>query len=198
MVNNKWVLATTNAGKLREFRRMFDVLGLELVTMNELGVTDSPEEDGETFEENALIKARACAAACGLPTIADDSGLTVDALGGAPGIHSARFDVPGQRTYRVLREMEDVPDGQRGASYYCAIACVIPGECEFVVAGQCFGEIIREKVGENGFGYDPIFYCPEFQKTYGELSDAEKDKISHRGRAIEALRVELIKRGYLC
>ncbi len=155
----KWVLATSNPGKLREFRAIFDAYGLELISKDEAGVTDDPEENGATFEENALIKARACAASCGLPTIADDSGMTVDALHGAPGIYSARYAEPGHRKDRVLRELQNVPDGERGGAFYCAIACVIPGYCAFTVSGECRGVIAREPAGTGGFGYDPIF-CP--------------------------------------
>ena len=193
----KWVVATSNPGKLREFRAIFDAYGLELLSKKDLGVTEDPEETGKTFEENALIKARACAAACGLPTVADDSGMTVDALGGAPGIYSARYAEPGHRKERVLRELERVPDSKRGGSFYCAIACVIPGECEFTVHGECRGIIAHESAGTGGFGYDPIFFVPEYGKTFGEIPAEIKNRISHRAQALAALREKLIEMGYI-
>ncbi|MBS7316001.1 MAG: RdgB/HAM1 family non-canonical purine NTP pyrophosphatase [Clostridiaceae bacterium] len=193
----KWVIASSNPGKLREFRAIFDAYGFELITKAEAGVLDDPEENGTTFEENALIKARACAAACGLPSIADDSGLTVDALGGAPGIYSARYAQPGHRKERVLRELEAVPDKQRGGAFYCAIACVIPGECEFTVSGECRGYLTREVIGTGGFGYDPIFYVPEYGTTFGEIPQEIKNRISHRALALAALRKKLEEMGYV-
>ena len=193
----KWVLATSNPGKLREFRAIFDTYGLELISKDEAGITDDPEENGVTFEENALIKARACAAACGLPTIADDSGMTVDALHGAPGIYSARYAEPGHRKERVLRELQNVPDSERGGAFYCAIACVIPGDCTFTVSGECRGMIAHEPVGTGGFGYDPIFFLPEYGKTFGEIPAEIKNQISHRARAMAALREKLQEMGYI-
>lgn len=193
----KWVVATSNPGKLREFRAIFDAYGLELIAKDEAGVLEDPEETGTTFEENALIKARACAAACGLPTVADDSGMTVDALGGAPGIYSARYAEPGHRKERVLRELENVPDEERGGAFYCAIACVIPGVCEFTVSGECRGLIAHEPAGLGGFGYDPIFFVPEYGKTFGEIPAEIKNQISHRALALAALREKLLEMGYL-
>ena len=193
----KWVVATSNPGKLREFRAIFDAYGLELISKDEAGVAEDPEETGTTFEENALIKARACAEACGLPTVSDDSGMTVDALGGAPGIYSARYAEPGHRKERVLRELENVPDGERGGAFYCAIACVVPGECEFTVSGECRGTIAHEPAGTGGVGYDPIFFVPEYGKTFGEIAADVKNQISHRARALAALREKLIEMGYI-
>ena len=193
----KWVVATSNPGKLREFRTIFEEFGLELISMAEAGVTDEPDENGTTFEENALIKARSCAAACGLPTVADDSGLTVDALGGAPGIYSARFAEPGHRRERVLREMKGVPEEERGAGFVCAIACVIPGECEFTVRGECRGRIAHESIGTGGFGYDTIFYDPDLDRTFGQIPAELKNRISHRARALAALRDKLMEMGVI-
>ena len=193
----KWVVATSNPGKLREFRAIFDQYGLELISKDEAGVMEDPEENGLTFEENALIKARACAEACGLPTVSDDSGLTVDALDGAPGIFSARYAEPGHRRERVLRELEQVPDEKRGGTFYCAIACVIPGECEFTVSGECRGMIAHESIGTGGFGYDSIFFLPEYGKTFGEIPAEVKNRISHRALALAALREKLEEMGYI-
>lgn len=189
----KWVVATDNKGKIAEFRAIFHGDGIELITKSEAGFYDEIEENGSTFEENALIKARAGAGATGLPTISDDSGLTVDALGGKPGICSARYAEPGHRKERVLREISEVPDGERGAAFYCAIACVIPGVIEFTVSGECRGYLTRECHGTNGFGYDPIFYIPEYGKTFGELPPEVKNKISHRAIALAKLREKLIE-----
>lgn len=193
----KWVVATSNPGKLREFQAIFEAYGLELISKAEAGVLEDPEEDGTTFEENALIKARACAAACGLPTVSDDSGLSVDALGGAPGIFSARYAEPGHRRERVLSEMRNVPEAERGAAFVCAIACVIPGECEFTVHGECRGIIAHKSVGTGGFGYDPIFFVPEYGKTFGEIPPEIKNQVSHRARALAALREKLLEMGYI-
>lgn len=193
----KWVVATSNPGKLREFRAIFEAYGLELLTKGEAGVTEDPEENGADFSENALIKARACAAASGLPSIADDSGLTVDALGGAPGVYSARYAEPGHRKERVLRELAAVPDEARGAAFVCVIACVIPGKCEFTVEGECRGRIAKEPAGNGGFGYDPIFYVPEYGATFGELPAEIKNRISHRAKALAALREKLLEMGYI-
>ncbi len=174
----KWVVATSNPGKLREFRAIFDAYGLELISKDEAGVAEDPEETGTTFEENALIKARACAEACGLPTVSDDSGMTVDALGGAPGIYSARYAEPGHRKERVLRELENVPDGERGGAFYCAIACVVPGECEFTVSGECRGTIAHEPAGTGGFGYDPIFCAGIRQDIWRDPGGRQESNIA--------------------
>ena len=193
----KWVAATSNPGKLREFRAIFEAYGMELMAKDEAGVTEEPEENGTTFAENALIKARACAEVCGLPTLADDSGLTVDALHGAPGIYSARYAEVGHRRERVLRELENVPDEERGAAFVCVIACVIPGKCEFTVEGECRGRIAHENRGTGGFGYDPIFYVPEEGMTFAQIPAERKNQISHRARALAALREKLMEMGYI-
>lgn len=177
------VLASKNPGKIRELQAMFADTGIQVIGLD----PDSPEveETGTTFEENALIKARAAVAATGLPALGEDSGLAVDALGGEPGIRSARW-VPGSdadRMYALLRRMEGVPDGQRAGRYVSCIAMVTPDGREAVVRGELEGEITREPRGSGGFGYDPIFLL-EGGKTTAEISMAEKNAISHRARAL--------------
>lgn len=185
----KILLATRNAGKLVEFRRLLD--GLEVV-----GLADVPEfpeapETGATFAENALAKARDAAEATGLPSVADDSGLAVDALNGMPGVLSARWsgrhgdDLANLRL--LLGQLGDVPDDRRGGAFVCAAALVVPGGRETVVHGEWRGRIVREPLGDNGFGYDPIFVPDGGTRTSAELSPAEKDAASHRGLAFRAL-----------
>jgi XTP/dITP diphosphohydrolase len=190
------VLASRNAHKVAELRRILAAAGLAVEV---LGIDDLPDpasvpevaETGATFEENALLKARAVAAATGLPAVADDSGLAVDALNGMPGILSARWSGRGaddERNLRlVLDQLADVPDDRRGARFVCAAALVRPDGGEHVVLGEMLGRLVREPVGDNGFGYDPIFRPDGCDRTSAQLSPAEKDAISHRGRALAAL-----------
>jgi XTP/dITP diphosphohydrolase len=190
------VVATGNAHKLAEIERILDGLDVELVAMSELGVP-SPVEDGDTFEANALIKARACAEATGLPAIADDSGLEVDALGGAPGVHSARYAGPeaddGANNAKLVAELTGRPEGERTARFVCAAVVVTPGGREAVVRGTMGGRVVDDARGEHGFGYDPHFVSDAAGdgRTNGELTPAEKDAISHRGAAFRALRPEV-------
>ncbi len=181
------VAATGNMGKLKEFRRILPTF--EIVSMREVGFCEEIEENGSSFEENALIKARAVMKATGKAAFADDSGLTVDALQGAPGIYSARYAgenaTDQERTAKLLKEIEDVPQEKRGAAFVCVIAYVSPEGEEKVFRGECKGEMAKEPRGENGFGYDPAFLIPEFGKTFGELSADEKNRISHRARALK-------------
>ena len=198
------VVATGNRGKLVELDRILDGLPVELVPMDELGL-DSPVEDGDTFEANALIKARAAAEATGLPALADDSGLEVDALGGAPGVRSARYAADedpaaaGDRANneRVVRELGGVPDAQRTARFVCAAALVAPDGRAWTRHGTMEGRIVDEPRGANGFGYDPHFVAEGETRTNGELTAAEKDARSHRGAAFRAIRadVEALVRG---
>ena len=187
------VLASHNAHKLEELRRILgeSVPGLELV--GDEG--EAPVENGLSFEENALIKARAAAERTGLPAIADDSGISVDVLGGAPGIFSARWAGPGRsdaENLELLRwQLTDVPDGARGAQFVCAAALVVPGGRETAVRGVWPGRIARERAGEGGFGYDPIFVPEGESRSSAELAPAEKDALSHRRRAFTALAPEL-------
>lgn len=187
------VVATANRGKLAEIRAILapDHLDVDLTTMTEHGV-DSPPEDGDTFEANALIKARHCAAATGLPAIADDSGLEVDALDGEPGVRSARYageptdDAANNR--KLLEALADVPDEQRSARFVCAAAVVTPDGRERVVRGTMAGRIVAAPRGEHGFGYDPLFVSEVADgRTNAELTAQEKDAISHRGAAFRAL-----------
>ncbi|MHA6629658.1 RdgB/HAM1 family non-canonical purine NTP pyrophosphatase [Pseudonocardia sichuanensis] len=187
----KVLLATRNAGKLVELQRMLVDGPVEVV-----GLADVPEfpeapETGATFAENALAKARDAAAATGLPSVADDSGLAVDALNGMPGVLSARWcgrhgdDVANLEL--LLGQLGDVPDERRGAAFVCAAALVVPGGRETVVHGEWTGRIVRAPRGTNGFGYDPIFVPDGEERTSAELEPQEKDAASHRGRAMRAL-----------
>ncbi|MGK3111599.1 XTP/dITP diphosphatase [Candidatus Pantoea formicae] len=188
----KVVLATGNPGKVRELADLLAAFGLDIVAQTELGV-ESAEETGLTFIENAILKARHAAQITGLPAIADDSGLAVDALGGAPGIYSARYaglDASDQQNLdKLLVALENVPDGQRQAQFHCVLVYVRHAEdpVPLVFHGSWDGEITRAASGEGGFGYDPIFYIPELGKTAGELSKDEKRAVSHRGKALTLL-----------
>ncbi len=193
----KLVIATHNQGKKVEYASLLRGLGLELSTLAELGVQTVIEEDGSTFAENALIKARTYAALTGLPTLADDSGLEVDALGGAPGILTSRYAGEGatdaDRYRLLLHNLEGVPDGRRTARFRCAIALAWPDGRTEITEGTCEGSLTREPRGEHGFGYDPVFYVPEFGCTMAELPEETKNRISHRARAAAAAR-EVLKR----
>lgn len=175
----KFVIATHNQGKIVEFRRMLEPMGIEVV-MAELS---EPEETGKTFGENAYIKAESACRETGLPAVADDSGLCVDYLDGAPGIYSARFAEPGKRRLTVLEKLHGVPEEQRGAHFVSAVCCVFPNGDRIDAEGKCFGAIAQESRGENGFGYDSIFV--QDGRTFGEMSDQEKDARCHRGKAFE-------------
>ena len=186
-MNTKWIIATNNPGKVREFHKILPPLGIDAVSLKEAGIRLEVEETGTTFEENALLKARAACACSGMPAVADDSGLVVDALGGRPGVYSARYaETEKACNLRLLAEMQDVPDEKRQAHYACAIACVLPDGREFTVYGECYGVIARDETGENGFGYDPLFYLPQYGVTFGELAPEIKNEISHRAKALKA------------
>ena len=181
--------ATGNQGKLKELRRILEAQGHEVVSQKELGITTEPDETGTTFAENAYLKAMGIYRVTGLPTVADDSGLCVDALDGAPGVYSARYAGEGhnsaENNEKLLREMENVPDEKRTARFVCAI-CVVFGEDDIVQCeGICEGTIAHRLHGENGFGYDPLFMVGEH--SFAELDGPAKDAISHRGRALTAL-----------
>lgn len=193
----RYVIATNNAHKLREIRAILGNDSRAFLSIEEAHIHTDPEETGATFEENALIKARAACAASGLPAMADDSGICVDALNGAPGIHSARY-CPGtdrERTEFLLKNMEAIPDGQRQGRFVSAIACVYPDGTEFTVRGECEGVILREIRGEGGFGYDPVFFSPGDGCTFAEMPQARKNEISHRARALAAMKAALEARG---
>ena len=185
----KLVLASKNPHKLREMETILSQLGLEVVLESDVGVDVDVEETGTTFAENALLKARAVMEASGMAAIADDSGLMVDALGGAPGVYSARYghlDSDQTRTAYLLHNLEQVPAGERSARFVSAIACVLPDGRTVTAQGSCEGEILFAPRGENGFGYDPVFYVPELGKTFAEAAPDEKNAVSHRGRALHA------------
>ena len=191
------VIATNNPGKLREFEQLLAGCGFELVTPAQLGVEFAPEETGATFQENAKIKAIEAARICGLPALADDSGLEVDALDGRPGVVSARYAggsrtdatlTDEQRVEIVLSEMEGVPEERRGARFRCVIALATPPGRVQTVEGVFEGRIGRAPSGRNGFGYDPIFFVPELGVTSAELPPEQKNEISHRGRAAREAR----------
>ena len=185
------IFATGNAGKMREIRMILEDLGIPVVSMKEAGVTADIEENGKSFEENAIIKARAIMELTGEIVMADDSGLEIDYLGGAPGIYSARFE--GENTpysiknQIILNKLEGVPDEDRTARFVCAVAAAFPDGTEQVVRGTIEGMIGYESAGENGFGYDPIFFVPEYRCTTAEMSPEQKNQISHRGKALRMI-----------
>ncbi len=188
---NKLVIASNNAGKLREFRRMLSPLGIEVLTQSQLGISEA-EEPHCTFVENALAKARHVSRASGLPALADDSGICVEALGGAPGVISARYagDDPksdARNNEKLLRDMQDITD--RRAHYYCVLVLVRHADDPqpLIAEGEWQGEIFHEERGEGGFGYDPMFWLPQFGKTAAELTHDEKAQISHRAKALQVL-----------
>ena len=196
MSNMEIVIASRNKNKIKELQALLShfVEGVTLLSLDDIGYEGDIEEDGNTFAENALIKARV-AASTGKIGVGDDSGLCVNALGGAPGIFSARFAGEEHNdeanNQKLLRELSNKDD--RSAYFICTIACVLPDGREFVAEGRAEGEILAEACGKNGFGYDPLFRYPPLDKTFAELSAEEKNTISHRARAIEAFADELNK-----
>lgn len=189
----KLVLASKNPNKLAEMQEILSALGVEVVMESDVGVDVDVEETGTTFEENAALKARAVCAASGLPAIADDSGLCVDALNGAPGVYSARYggeemDDAG-RCRLLLGSMRGQMD--RRCGFVSAICCVFPDGDEITARGECRGTLAYAPQGENGFGYDPIFFVPEKKKTFAQLAAEEKNAISHRGHALREFKEKL-------
>ena len=187
----QFVLASHNKKKLAELSTILSDAGIEVVSLPE-GAPE-PEENGATFADNARIKAQAAFELTGLPAIADDSGLAVDALNGAPGVYSARY-CPGtdkDRNAFLLQNMERVPDGERTAHFVCAICCILPDGQMIEVEGTCEGTILRETHGDAGFGYDPLFYVEQFGCTFGELPAEVKNTVSHRACALQKLREAL-------
>jgi len=197
----KWIVATKNPHKLAELQRILAPLGIEALSETELGIfLDDVEETGQSFEENAALKAAAACERSGLPAIADDSGLCVDALGGAPGVYSARYhslsvdqeaspppslSVADLNIQKLLREMKDVPEQDRMARFVCVICAAFPDGKRLFVRGECEGQIAFGPRGSGGFGYDPVFLTEK--GCFAELTDGEKDEISHRGRALRKL-----------
>ena len=194
-----WVLASGNAHKTEEFNRFFAASGLDvrLITMREAGFDGEIAENGLSFAENAYIKAKTVAGATGQTVIADDSGLCVDALGGAPGILSARYagehGDDDKNNDKLLSELENVPDGQRTARFLCALCIVFPDGSNAVAEGCAEGRILRARQGSGRFGYDPLFFYEPLGKTFAELSTAEKEQVSHRGDALRKLLPVLIE-----
>ena len=183
----RFVLATHNPGKLREMGEILKDFGIEVVSPRDLGLTVDVEETGTTFAENAMLKAKAICKAANLPAIADDSGLCVDALNGAPGVYSARYGGEGLddkgRYMLLLSSLRGAPT--RAAHFTCAVACAFPNGDTLTAEGRCDGSIAYAPLGEGGFGYDPVFLLPGTGKTFGQLSQEEKSAVSHRGRALK-------------
>ncbi len=189
------IFATGNADKVREIQMIMEDSGMEVISMKEAGISIDIEENGSTYEENALIKARAVAKYTDAIVMADDSGLEVDHLNKEPGIHSARY-LGEDTSYRIKNQnlidrLSGVPDEERTARFVCAIAAVLPDGRELTTRATIEGRIDYEERGTHGFGYDPIFYVPEFHKTTAELTEEEKNQVSHRGKALRLMKEEL-------
>jgi XTP/dITP diphosphohydrolase len=186
------VLATRNQGKIREFRKILENADIELKSLNDFGPIPEPVEDGETFDDNAYKKAHFTAKVLGLPAIADDSGLEVEALSGAPGVRSARF--AGEKASdrdnieKLLRDMDGKT--KRKAAFVCVISIAVPSGPALTYEGRCEGEITKEPQGGRGFGYDPVFFYPPAGKTFAEMEPAAKNQVSHRGRALAEVAAE--------
>ena len=189
------VIATRNTGKTSEIRDLLKDFPINIKNLDDFGPIPEVKEDGNTFDENAYKKASFAARILGLPALADDSGLLVEALGGAPGIHSARYAgenaTDEQRRAKLLQEMEEKTD--RRAAFECVISIAVPTGPALTYEARCEGLIAREPAGSNGFGYDPIFYYPPLKKTFAELTMQEKSHVSHRGKALRELRDEFDK-----
>lgn len=188
------LVATTNRGKLAEIAQFLAPLGIELLSLNDLEHPPAVVEDGETYEANALKKARTLSAFAGLPALADDSGLEVQALGDAPGVHSARYSGENANDRRnnekLLHELTGMPEERRAARFVCVLALCTPpamGADERLFRGECAGRIAHEPRGTNGFGYDPLFFYPPLGRTFGELDPQTKSRVSHRGLALQQL-----------
>jgi XTP/dITP diphosphohydrolase len=189
------LLASQNPGKLQEMRHLVEGLAYRVLGPRDIGITDAPEETGSTFRENAALKALHYSGRSGLLTVADDSGISVDALNGEPGLYSSRFAGPeatdAERNALMLKRLAGVPEGQRGARFTSAVAVARGGRLLFQAEEVVEGAIATEARGDNGFGYDPLFFYPPFGRTFGEVPAAEKDKVSHRGKAFARLRTFL-------
>ena len=197
----KVVLASKNKHKLEEISKITEKFGFELILQSQLGVDIDVEETGTTFEENSFIKAEAVMKATGLAAMADDSGLCVDALNGEPGVYSARYGFDDSlddwgRLLLLLKNTEHVPDGQRQAQFVCVITMVTPEGQTIQARGEIHGELLRAPVGQNGFGYDPIFYYPPAGMSTAEMPSEEKNKVSHRANALNVFYEKLKEAGY--
>lgn len=193
----KIIAATKNKNKLREFGEILK--GFEIISQEDAGVDIDVEETGTTFEENSMLKAKAIFDATGIAAIADDSGLCVDALGGEPGVYSARYGGEGYddsgRVQLLLKNMQNVPDDKRTARFVCAIT-LVGADGVITARGECEGKIDYEPKGENGFGYDPVFFVEKYGKTMAEVSPEEKNAISHRGKALKIFAQKLLNKEY--
>ncbi len=192
-----FIIASNNPHKVEELDRILKPLGIKSVTAKDAGINLSEvEETGETFAENARLKAQAAYKISGMPAVADDSGLMVDALNGAPGVFSARYAgenaTDAEKISKLLSELKDVPDSERTAAFVSSICCILDDGSMIEVSGRCNGKIAFEPVGEGGFGYDPVFVVAD-GRSFAQLTAEEKDKISHRGNALRALKAELEK-----
>lgn len=189
------VLATTNKGKTREIRKLLEGSNIEIKNLDDFGPIPEVIEDGETFDDNAYKKASFTARVLGYPAMADDSGLCVEALDGAPGVYSARYAgenaTDAENVAKLIKELEGKKN--RNASFKCVISIAVPTGAALTYEGECKGVIKTEPSGENGFGYDPLFFSPEFNKTFAELTMEEKGSISHRGRALKQVAGEMDK-----
>ena len=197
----KVVLASKNQHKLEEISKITEKFGFELILQSQLGVDIDVEETGTTFEENSFIKAEAVMKATGLPALADDSGIAVDALNGEPGVYSARYGFDDTlddwgRLELLLKNTEQVPDGQRQAQFVCVITMVTPEGQTIQARGEIHGELLRAPVGKNGFGYDPIFYYPPMGMSTAEMAPEDKNRVSHRGNALRVFYDKLKEAGY--
>lgn len=198
----KVVLASKNKHKLIEISKITEKFDIELVMESDLDVDIDVEETGTTFEENSFLKANAVMQATGLPALADDSGIAVDALNGEPGVYSARYGFDESlddwgRLQLLLKNTEQVPDGQRQAQFVCVITLVMPDGQTIQARGEVHGELLRAPAGEGGFGYDPIFYYPPYGKTLAEVTPEEKNQVSHRAKALQAF-YQKLKEANLC
>jgi XTP/dITP diphosphohydrolase len=195
IIERPLVLATRNEGKISEFNDLIAGFGIEIKSLKDFGPIPLVEEDGTTFEDNAYKKASFTAKVLGLPALADDSGLMVEALGGMPGVRSARYAGEGaadrENNHKLLEVMRDV--NKRNANFMCIIAIAVPAGPALIYEGRCDGHITREPMGQNGFGYDPLFYFPPLKKTFAQMGPEEKNQVSHRGKAMAELRSEFDK-----
>ena len=195
MIDRPLVLATRNSGKIAEFESLFKGFPIKIKSLNDFGPTPEAVEDGKTFEDNAYKKAHFTARVVGFPALADDSGLVVEALGGQPGVFSARYAGEGAgdeaNIGKLLKAMEGLRD--RRAAFECVIAIAVPRGPALIYEGRCEGEIAIDRSGKNGFGYDPVFFYPPLGKTFAEMSQVEKNQVSHRGKAMAKLLDEFDK-----
>ena len=192
------VIASSNEDKVSEFRDALKNLPLTLLSARDLNLRDFPPEDGASYAENAAVKARYAATRTGLPSLGDDSGLEVAALGGAPGLYSARyggFSSSAERLTYLLQQLQNVPQENRSARFVCALVLATPQGRARTFLGECAGRILFEPQGESGFGYDPVFYSLDLNKSFAGASSADKKRVSHRGRAVEKVKVWLEESG---